>query len=83
MAVNFGVFFPNQSVDVGDRFFFFNSLFSKHTDYGYGTGAQLGGYARDIVMSGLSDLNNSKNAEGLTIMAQSLAFLKAMAEHQA
>lgn len=86
-AEYFDVFFPYSSVQVGQRFFFFNSLFEKSKILNSGqtvsTYAPLLAYsAQKIINNGLNKLEQPNNND-TTIMEQALQFLKDMANHQA
>lgn len=70
---NFKVFFPNEEVNVNQRFFFFNSLKNKNND----ETPQLVNQVLGILNTGESLFNQSDNdSEGLTLIEQALAFLK-------
>lgn len=71
---HYGVYFPHSSIDIGQRFFFFNSLLNKPE------ANELTSSVISII-SKTTDLLNDKNEEGLSIVDEALDFLKQMTEY--
>lgn len=68
-----GVFFPHPSFDVGQRFFFFNSLLNK-PEASELTSSVISSIAK------ITDSFTDKNNEGLSLVDEALAFLKQMTD---
>ena len=67
----FGVYFPESSVSVGSRYFFFRSL----------EGTELGGAVSNILASNLNKITPD-NDEGLKVIDGAMSFLKTMIENE-
>lgn len=69
---NFGVFFPDDRIDVGKRYFFFSSLTDDIYDQVY-----------NVINQGMIDnFTNKTNNDGETIMKQAMNFLKQTIDYE-
>ncbi len=67
----FNVYFPENSVTTGSRYFFFKSL----------EGTELGGIVKNVLSSHIKSITPD-NDEGLEIIRGAMDFLKAMIENE-
>ena len=74
----YNVHFPDLSVSSKQRFFFFDSLYTKQDNH-FGpniAGEEIAEQVNNIIQSGLQNLNKKNDKDGKTIITQSLDFLQ-------